>query len=72
MHRSHGAGTRVEPKEHLPWRRERVVAARYPPQATARLASLSDILSYLTKFFPHCGAWSQAFLFLGLTNNREL
>ena len=43
MHRSHGAGTRVEPKEHLQWRRERVVAARYPPQATARLASLSDI-----------------------------
>ena len=43
MQRSHGTGTRVEAKEHLRGRRERVVAARHPPQATARLASLSDI-----------------------------
>ena len=43
MRRSHGAGTRDEPQERLRGRTERVVAARHPPQATARLASLSDI-----------------------------
>ena len=43
MQRSHGEGARDDPQEHLRGRRERVVAARHPPQATARLASLSDI-----------------------------
>ena len=51
MRRSRGAGTRVEPQERLRGRRERVAAARHPPQATARLASLSDI-------FPICPTFS--------------
>ena len=41
-----------------------------PGHRSARFAL--RYFSYLTKLFPHCGAWSQAFLFLGLTNNREL
>ena len=46
IRRSHGAGTRDQPQERLRGRRERVAAARHPPQATARLASLSDIFPF--------------------------
>ena len=46
MRRSHGAGTRDEPQERLRGRRERVAAAHHPLQATAQLASLTDIFPF--------------------------
>ena len=42
MQRSHRARTRDEPQERLRGR-ERAAAACHPPQATARLASLSHV-----------------------------
>ena len=52
MQRSHGAGTRDEPQERLRGRRERVAAAHHPLQATAQLASLTDIFPFWPSFSP--------------------
>ena len=68
------------PRGRNAWRTSRTSAGkegkgggRPSPSPGHRSARFTDrYFSFLTKFFPHCGAWSQAFLFSGLTNNREL
>ena len=54
---------RAKRTERCSLRRRKGGAALPPPQATAGLASLADILSHFTPFFAffsHSGAWSQA------------
>ena len=70
MQRSHGARSLVEPQSVEEEGKGGGRPSPSPGHRSARFAF--RYFSYLTKFFSHCGAWCQVFLFSGLTNNREL